>query len=225
MLGVSTTVKLMDTRLNLITDKLNDLYERQERVEASMKLLHESVRKLQPIMTKQQQPLPTEQQQPPLLIEQKQQQALLTQQPLPTQQPPPTHQQQPLLTQEQHQPLVSSCSTPGLSDSTHTPLVISAEPCHGTFLNPSELINIRTSSSSRRNFATHIMRKLFSIHDRKTSNVNGKNKNQLDPIRISFIRKVTFQHFPLKGEENEKKAWSSCVEAIDEANRRLNRNK
>ena len=69
------------------------------------------------------------------------------------------------------------------------------------------------------------MRQLFTVEDRKTSNVNGKNKKQLDPMKIAFVRKVTFQQYPLKGEESEKKAWGSCVEAIDEANRRLNRTK
>ena len=95
----------------------------------------------------------------------------------------------------------------------------------GDSFSASELLNIRTSSSSRRNFATHVMRRLFSIHERKTSNVNGKNKDQLDTIRIGYVKKVIFQYSPLEGDEIERKAWSSCIEAIDEANRRLNRNK
>ena len=39
---VSTTVKLMDARLLLITDRLNNISDRQERVETSVKLLHDS---------------------------------------------------------------------------------------------------------------------------------------------------------------------------------------
>ena len=62
-----------------------------------------------------------------------------------------------------------------------------------------------------------LFKEKFSIHERKTSNVNEKNKNQLDPVRIRFVTKVTFQYFPLKGDESDRKAWRSCVEAIDEA--------
>ena len=69
-----------------------------------------------------------------------------------------------------------------------------------------------------------VMRQIFSLEERKTSNVNGKNKRQVDPTKIAFVQKVTFQQYPIKlGIETERKACSACVEAIDEANRRLNR--
>ena len=58
-----------------------------------------------------------------------------------------------------------------------------------------------------------------------TSNVNGRKKPKLDPSRIAFIKRASFESFPLTGEETEKRAWGGCVEAIDEANRRLNRPK
>ena len=59
-----------------------------------------------------------------------------------------------------------------------------------------------------------------------TSNVSGtRGKLQLDSAKVTFIKRVAFQQFPLKGEERAKKAWSDCIEAIDEANRRLNRKK
>ena len=52
------------------------------------------------------------------------------------------------------------------------------------------------------------------------SNVNGtRGKLELDPVKVSFIRKVTFQQYPLKSDEREKKAWSDCVTSIDEANK------
>ena len=69
------------------------------------------------------------------------------------------------------------------------------------------------------------MRTIFDEDVRKVSNVNGVKKQQLDPEKVAFIRRVAFAQFPLKGEPSEHKAWSTCVEAIDEANRRLNRKK
>ena len=57
------------------------------------------------------------------------------------------------------------------------------------------------------------------------SNVSGvKGKAVLDPVKVAFI-KVTFQQYPLKSDESEKKAWKKCVTSIDEVNRRLNQNK
>ena len=70
------------------------------------------------------------------------------------------------------------------------------------------------------------MRNIFKEDVRKISNVNGVKKQQLDPDKIAFVRRVAFEQFPVKGDLTEQqKAWSSCVEAIDEANRRLNRKK
>ena len=58
------------------------------------------------------------------------------------------------------------------------------------------------------------------------SNVSGvKGKAVLDPVKVAFIKKVTFQQYPLKSEESEKKVWKRCVTSIDEVNRRLNQNK
>ena len=57
------------------------------------------------------------------------------------------------------------------------------------------------------------------------SNVSGvKGKAVLDLVKVPFI-KVTFQQYPLKSEESEKKVWKRCVTSIDEVNRRLNQNK
>ena len=97
---------------------------------------------------------------------------------------------------------------------------------HSDFLTAEEMISIRISSSSRRNFATNVNRQIFSEEERMTSNVSGtRGKLQLDSAKVAFIKRVAFQQFPLKGEERAKKAWSDCIEAIDEANRRLNRKK
>ena len=81
-------------------------------------------------------------------------------------------------------------------------------------------------SSSQRNFAANIMRKIFKKSEREVSNVRGKlGKSQLDPDKIGYIRSLTFKMYPLRSKEFEKAAWGACVNAIDEANRRLNRKK
>ena len=60
------------------------------------------------------------------------------------------------------------------------------------------------------------------------NNVSGvKGKAVLDPVKVAFmiLKKVTFQQYPLKSDELEKKAWKKRVTFIDEVNRRLNQNK
>ena len=70
-------------------------------------------------------------------------------------------------------------------------------------------------------------RKVLSEEERMTSNVSGsKGKDELhvDPIKVAYIKRVTFQQYPLKGNEREKKVWSNCIISIDEVKRRLNQN-
>ena len=84
-------------------------------------------------------------------------------------------------------------------------------------------MRMRAESSSRKNFASRLVRELFTIEERKTSNVRGIKKLKLDEDKIAYVRKMTFKLYPLEGGETEIKAWSQCITAIDEANRRLNR--
>ena len=88
------------------------------------------------------------------------------------------------------------------------------------------LVKLRHTSSSRRNFAANIMRLMFTKPEREVSNVRGKlGKSQLDPERIDYIKMVTFRMFPLDSKESLQSAWAACINAIDEANRRLYRKK
>ena len=88
------------------------------------------------------------------------------------------------------------------------------------------IMNIRYVSSSRRNFSANLNRKIFTVAERKLSNVNGVlGKSQVDPDKVVYIRKVTFQIYPLSSKEIEASAWSNCIAAIDEVNRRLNNTK
>ena len=110
------------------------------------------------------------------------------------------------------------------------PRITQSTPCSqqdtsADYLSANDVLKIRALCATRRNFATCVMRTIFEEDVRKKSNVKGVKKLQLDPNRIAFVQKVAFDQFPVKGEESEQKAWSSCIETIDEANRRLNRKK
>ena len=88
------------------------------------------------------------------------------------------------------------------------------------------IMKIRYVSSSRRNFSANLNRKIFTVAERKVSNVNGVlGKSQLDPDKVAYIRKVTFRIYPLSSKEIEASEWSNCIAAIDEVNRRLNNTK
>ena len=93
-------------------------------------------------------------------------------------------------------------------------------------IDPGTLVKLRYASSSRRNFAANVMRKIFVKAEREVSNVRGKlGKSQLDPDKIDYIKMATFRMYPLDSKESSESAWASCINAIDEANRRLYRKK
>ena len=86
------------------------------------------------------------------------------------------------------------------------------------------VMRLRNNSTLRKNFAAQIVRSIFTKEERSISNVNGSRNNaQLDPLRISFVKQKVFLMYPLQPGEKTDKAWAVCVGAIDEANRRLNR--
>ena len=80
------------------------------------------------------------------------------------------------------------------------------------------------NSCSRENYAANLCREWFSIKERKTRNVRGKNgKEKLNQQKMKTIYSATFQMYPLTSGGKENKAWSDCIKSIYEANRRLNR--
>ena len=94
----------------------------------------------------------------------------------------------------------------------------------GEFLSSDEIARIKSSSTSRMNFAAKMNRHLFSVDERKACNVRGKmGKSMLDPDRIKYIRENAFRLYPLQDNEIDWRAWSACIVAIDESNRRLNK--
>ena len=76
-------------------------------------------------------------------------------------------------------------------------------------------------SCSRRNFAVWLVRSLFDETTRMNSNVAGKNKDKLNPQKMSYIKAKCFEYYPLSGQEKEKEEWANCIISIDESGRRL----
>ena len=86
------------------------------------------------------------------------------------------------------------------------------------------LVDMKTQSSSRPNFAARLVRSLYSIDERKISNVRGVlGKKRLSPRRLGRIKNATFQMYPCVSGENETATWTACCKAVDETCRRLNR--
>ena len=74
--------------------------------------------------------------------------------------------------------------------------------------------------------STSSTQKIFTVAERKASNVNGAlGKCKLDPEKIKYIKSVTFHMYPLSSNESEAVEWGNSVNVIDEANRRLNTTK
>ena len=81
-----------------------------------------------------------------------------------------------------------------------------------------------SASCSRRNFSARLVAELFDEDPRKHSNVSGKlGKLKLNPVLMDYAKSLVFQFYPLEHSESEKVEWGRCVIAIDEFNRRLNK--
>lgn len=114
--------------------------------------------------------------------------------------------------------------TQALTASSGEPFVPPPPTTSGEFLSLEEIQRIKNSSSSRMNFAAKLNRQLFSVEERKSCNVRGRQgKSMLDPERIKYVKEVTFRMYPVEEDETDWRAWSACVVAIDESNRRLNK--
>ena len=107
-----------------------------------------------------------------------------------------------------HVPITPTDTTPHIPPATFT---------------PSSLTKWKRDSCSRANFATNLVRVLFTVAERKESNVKGRDKKQLHPATIAKIEDATFQQYPLETGEKRRQAWSVCIKAIDESARRLHR--
>lgn len=88
------------------------------------------------------------------------------------------------------------------------------------------LAAIKSKSCSRVNFSANLVRSLFTEEERKTSNVNGKNKKKkLDEVRMQSVKEATMYMYPCEVGKKVEQVWIGCIKAIDESNRRINRTK
>lgn len=93
-----------------------------------------------------------------------------------------------------------------------------------------------SKSKSRRNFAAHLTKLVFTPRERLESNCNGRfGKKALDSVRLLAIRNTIFKYYPCKqstvilngdkitsGDHDENSVWvRDCIPAIDESNRVL----
>jgi hypothetical protein len=93
-----------------------------------------------------------------------------------------------------------------------------------------------SKSKSRRNFAAHLTKLVFTPRERLESNCNGRfGKKALDSVRLCAIRNTLFKYYPCKqstlilngdkitsGDHDESNVWvRDCIPAIDESNRVL----
>lgn len=187
MSKLSTTVSLMDSRLAVITVRLNELSDRQERVEESLKLLHSSVRGLQPLTLQPPQPHPQNTQPPEPQVQAPQPHP----QPHPQNtQPPKPHVQAP---QPHPQPHPQNTQPPQSHPQTVQPPQQQLT-LDGDFLSAVQLINIRTASSSRRNllpkFCDNYLR---SKTGRRTMSVE-RTKNSWIPRRLLLYEELPFSN-------------------------------
>ena len=232
---VSATVMTIDSKLTQVTTAIDMLSDRQDRIEAKLDHLTVEIGKQthQHLFTRSVAPHPREK--PPTV---------------PTSQHPPAHPNAPYPSKtvptSQHPPVPTSQHPPVPQPSAQAtaPLHTSAfespsllwyenppsftentqqENNSREYLDHAAVMSLRNNSTSRKNFAACIVRRIFTEAERSTSNVNGKNKAQLDPHRIGFVKQKVFQMYPLLSGETTDKVWAECVAAIDEANRRLNR--
>ena len=93
-----------------------------------------------------------------------------------------------------------------------------------------------SKSKSRRNFAAHLAKLVFTPRERLECNCNGRfGKKALDTQRLIAIRNTLFKYYPCKqstlylngdtitsGDHDENNVWiRQCLPAIDESNRVL----
>jgi len=74
---------------------------------------------------------------------------------------------------------------------------------------------VRSKATSDRNFAVHLVRKLFGKNELEGHNVRGvAGKQPLEISRVQQVRDQVFKHYPVAPSEREKQ-WCNCRKAID----------
>ena len=98
--------------------------------------------------------------------------------------------------------------------------VKTSQPYSKELLSLGDITPIFTKSRNRHNFAALMVKHLFDVPTRMRSNVSGRNKEQLDPEIMKYIKAKAFEYYECKASD-VKKEWSRCVTAIDDKSRAL----
>ena len=73
-------------------------------------------------------------------------------------------------------------------------------------------------------FAAKLAAHYYTENERLDCNCTGKGgKRALSPNRLSTIRRMSFDHFAVQSNENEKCCWLECMRAIDSGTRGMRR--
>ena len=76
---------------------------------------------------------------------------------------------------------------------------------------------------TRRSLAAAMVNQLFDTETRLKSNVRGRGKDKLDPRKIEYVKRKSFQLFPSARDSDIKKDWDDCIVAMDDKGRELKR--
>ena len=69
-------------------------------------------------------------------------------------------------------------------------------------LGPAGLLSMRNKSNSRRNMAKRVAAEMFTLEERLTCNVNGRQGKRLfDPLRMEKVKKAVFFYWALEPKE------------------------
>ena len=217
---ISTAVNAIHSKLNQVITAVQQLNDRQDGLETSLEQIRVAVAVPHPpsLPVTQLPPPPSVTQPPPL--------------PAVTQPPPPPAVTQPPVQAPRILSHYQAVSTLAFNNATsvwyHTSSSFVEEPSADDdkdYMDHNIIMQICRRSASRKNFASLIAQEIFTEQERLTCNVNGRGKPKLDEQRIAYIKKVTFQFWPLTPTERPERAWADCVITIDEANRQMKRNK
>ena len=116
--------------------------------------------------------------------------------------------------------------TPLTLNTTPTLPSEAASSCTDELMPESAVMKIRANSCSRENFASKLVRTVFTTEERRNSNVSGRcGRTKLDEKRVHQVRELAFRLYPLGASESESRSWATCVRAIDTANRQLRKTK
>ena len=83
-------------------------------------------------------------------------------------------------------------------------------------------------ATSKSNLAVQLVRKVYTKHERATSNSSGDHrykKKKLSPARMEAVKSATFSIYPVRPGVTEEEAWKQFKIAIDTSCRQIYRSR